>query len=122
MKTHNAPSRARLIKELGLTTAQADLVRALIKNTVRTTNADLFPAANACFAACYNMPSFAERRMECLNEVIGGHGVEALGDGMYPDALYVNTGDTYSPTLLYCYKRSTFRLTTWGDYVEKNNL
>lgn len=122
MKTHNAPSRARLIKELGLTTEQADLVRAIIKNTVKTTDATLFPAANASFATCYRMPSLAERRMECLNEVIGGYGVEALCDGMYPNALYVNTGDTYSPTLLYCYKRSTFRLTTWGDYAEKNNL
>lgn len=60
--------------------------------------------------------------MECINETIGGHGVEALGDNMEPAALYVNTGDTYSPTLLYSYNSDTIRLTTWGDFAESNNL
>ena len=60
--------------------------------------------------------------MECLNETMQGYGVEALGDNMQPSALYVNTGDTYSQTLLYSYKSNTIQLTTWGDFAEANNL
>ena len=34
-------------------------------------------------------------------------------------ALYVNTGDTYSATLLYDRVREKFEVTTYGDFVEK---
>ena len=59
--------------------------------------------------------------IELTNQLIGGHGVEAInGDDAYVDsyyhdivALYVNMGDTYNLTLL-----GKFYVTTWGDWVE----
>ena len=118
----NAPSKKRLVAALGITDTQANLVRRLIRNEVKTTDSTLFPSSNASFDACYNMPSYSERLMECLNEVIQGHGVEALGDNLRPSALYVNTGDTYLATFLYSYKTNTVALTAWGDFAERNNL
>ncbi len=33
-------------------------------------------------------------------------------------ALYVNTGDTYSATILWDSTRGAWRITTWGDWIE----
>lgn len=118
---HTAPSLKRLAFSLGITTEQAKIVRALIRREIRTDD-PRFIGTLKWIASCYSRPSFIERLMECINETIRGHGVEALGDNMQPVALYINTGDAYSPTLLYSYKSSTVRLTTWGDFAEANNL
>ena len=74
---------------------------------------------------CFNPPSHGER-VECaLNEVLGGHGIEAIrGDGwdsFYGDtaALYVNQGDTYAETLLYDIDRGKWLVTTVGDWIER---
>jgi|694.fasta_scaffold70168_11 hypothetical protein len=110
----NAPGAKRLREYLGLSDEQARLVRGLIRREVKTMDATLFPEANKHFAACYNPLPYTDRLMECLDEVVGSYGVEGLDDG----SLYLNTGDTYSPTLLYSARSGTIRLTTWGDYVE----
>ena len=117
----NAPSIQRLQADLGLTTQQAKLVRALIRKEVKTWDETLFPATSAWLKTCYHRPSYPDRLLSALNEVIGGHGVETIEGREFnqPSALYVNTGDAYSPTLLYCYKSNTVRLTTWGDYAER---
>lgn len=61
------------------------------------------------------------------NRILRTHGVEAIRgdyhvDNYYFDivALYLNTGDTYAPTLLYETDRGRFVLTTMGDWVERN--
>jgi hypothetical protein len=65
--------------------------------------------------------------LDLFNDEIDAHGVEAIrGDyhagRYYYDivALYVNTGDTYNPTLLYETDTGRFLLTSWGDWVEHN--
>jgi hypothetical protein len=53
------------------------------------------------------------------DSVISGHGGESIRcprRGLL--AVYVNTGDTYSTTLLYNVASGAWRITTWGDYVE----
>ena len=64
--------------------------------------------------------------MHAANEVIGGHGVEALecehgphGPRMEPHAVYINMGDTYITTLI---REHTGRyiVSSWGDYVERH--
>jgi hypothetical protein len=68
----------------------------------------------------------AETVMDQINDLIGGHGVESIrGDGpggFWQDsvAIYVNTGDTYSATILYDTTKEKFALTTMGDFVEQN--
>lgn len=114
-----APSIKNITESLNLTSAQARLIRALIKGEQKTLDPVLFPGVHAWVESCYNLPSRTERIMACINEVMQGHGVEAIdAEGIHPRAVYVNTGDTYTPTLLYCYHSQSFRVQSWGDYVE----
>jgi hypothetical protein len=108
-----APSKKRLCRDLKLSEDQANFVRALIRGEVKTTD-PRFPATLSWIDSCYNYPTYVERLMEALNEVICGCGVEGIEDR----ALYVNTGGAYSPTLLYSYRTRAVILTTWGDFVE----
>ena len=77
---------------------------------------------------CYNSPSFNERAMCALNEIVEGSGVEAIRtpDGNYIDnycmdiaAVYVNMGDTYDTTILLDHATGRYYVTTMGDYVER---
>ena len=58
-----------------------------------------------------------------INKLIDGYGVEYSQSTKDSSVAlwieYVNTGDTYSPTILYDYEKQHYYLTTWGDIVEK---
>lgn len=67
----------------------------------------------------------ADKALDEINEIIGGHGVEAINgdhhvDNYYGDtvALYVNTGDTYNSTVLYETEEGRFFVTSFGEWVE----
>lgn len=117
----NAPSKKRLMESLNITSEKAELVRKLIRNEVKTRDISLFPETAKWLDQCYNEPCYRERLMSCLNEVIQGNGVESIegDDWRWPAASYVNTGDTYSPTLLLDWEKNTISLTTWRDWVER---
>ena len=57
--------------------------------------------------------------LEALDKVLECHGVEALTpDGsIYPIASYVNTGDTYTTTIILD-EDGEFHVTSWGDFLE----
>lgn len=60
--------------------------------------------------------------MQDLNELLGGLGVEPIRDPRDSDdviAEYINTGDTYSGTILRDIETGEFLLTTWGDWCEE---
>lgn len=120
----NYPSVKRIAKTLNLSIDKAKLVRGIIDNSIRVKDNEAFPNTNKWIYSCYNTPSRHEIKMEALNETIGGFGVEVLGDVYnYPpriDAEYVNLGDTYIPTIVFHDGR--YKLTSWGDIVEKFNL
>jgi len=66
---------------------------------------------------CFNRPTTPEIAMAMLNEAIEGHGIEAVfTTDSVPVFSYVNTGDSYNPTIVKF--RSRFILTTVGDMVE----
>ena len=119
-----APSIKSLVSSLGITEDKAKLVRSIIKGEtkLRDLPPEHFPSTNAWIDSCHNIPPNREIRLEALNELIGGYGVEAIGDcNCYPPnikAEYINTGDTYSATILRVNATGTYRLTTWGDFVE----
>jgi hypothetical protein len=79
---------------------------------------------------CYNLPRDDELIMCAINELIEGHGVEAIRyDDMYIDsyhqdivATYVNMGDTYNTTILLDSATGDYQVTCWGDYVEESQL
>jgi hypothetical protein len=85
-----------------------------------------FPQTCRWLNSCYHPPRTIELILEALNELLGGHGVEAIQhEEIYVDryhgnivASYINTGDTYSPTILLDHIKNRWRLTTWGDFYE----
>lgn len=74
-----------------------------------------------------------KKRMDAINDLIGGHGVEAIrGDwknGYWCDivATFINIGDTYDPTIIHVRGESAwddagrFTITSVGDFVERNS-
>ena len=73
-------------------------------------------------AAC-RYPPRAQYEMEtALNELLEGSGAEALPYNFAPpnpDAVYINMGDTYTTTLLYDYQRGKWIITSWGEWIER---
>lgn len=63
-----------------------------------------------------------EEAMDLANDAIAGFGVETVDvptrRGGTPSFQYVNTGDTYNPTLAYDMQSSRYRVTTYGDMIE----
>lgn len=57
--------------------------------------------------------------LAAINDIIRGCGVEAiLDDDNNVIAEYVNTGETYSGTVLYDHALGEYILSTWGDWYE----
>lgn len=66
-------------------------------------------------------PQRAMVRMLALSDLIGAYGVESVeteNTGEWAD--YVNTGDTYAPTVVFF--RGTYRLSTLGDFIERSRV
>ena len=70
-------------------------------------------------------------RLQEINDLLEMNGTEAIrGDwqnGYWCDivAAYCNAGDSYAPTVIQVrgessYRKSTFRVQSWGDFAEKN--
>jgi len=60
-----------------------------------------------------------EERLNTVNKIIDGCGVEGIGECDMrngPPLLYVNMGDTYTPTI--CLFKGHFRVSDWGTIVE----
>jgi hypothetical protein len=81
-----------------------------------------YDEANRRLRECYNHPGLTDLKMNVLNSLIEGYGVEAI---IHPDDYsgsnaveYVNMGDTYTSTI--CHDNSTgeFTINCWGDFVE----
>lgn len=69
----------------------------------------------------------ADIALDVVNKLFHGHGIESISGDYHVDryyysivALYVNFGDPYVPTLIYETDNDRFVLTTWGDWVERN--
>jgi len=64
--------------------------------------------------------------LKAISNIIGGYGVESIR-GNYvsqywhdTQLLYVNMGDTYTPTILYDTETERWLYLSWGDWVEKH--
>ena len=81
------------------------------------------PAAVALAAQCHNPPTLTHSRMVALNAVAECHGVEyarAEEGGRSESFEYLNTGDTYTPTIIR-FDSGRYIVASWGDIVEKGN-
>jgi hypothetical protein len=80
------------------------------------------PAGAARIAECYHAPTTYDVRLTCLDALGESYGVEGLqrcnSSGVYGDdwASYLNTGDSYTPTLIYWDGR--YRVQSVGDFIE----
>jgi len=68
---------------------------------------------------CYHPPTTQDIRMECLNALGGFYGVECF-DTRKGLCMYLNAGDTYTPTLVRF--MSSYRIACWGDIAEKYDV
>lgn len=121
---YRAPSVKRLMESMGLDRAKASDVRALLHGVK---DPDAYERVQNWVAACYTHPPYIERLLSALDEACGTFGVEYLGGDHNdwkgkPEFAYLNTGDTYAPTLVYSYEKDSFFVSTMGDVRERNGL
>ncbi len=81
---------------------------------------ETFESVDRWVRQCYHKPNDTELIMSALDEVLGGFGVECIRENCddSPSADYINMGDTYNATVIYCYVRDRFIVGCWGDYIE----
>ena len=118
------PSLHTLETALDLTSAQAVLVRDLMRYGLTfTDDPDVCPRTRKWIEDCYHRPPLnrPDTIMVAIDEVIGMYGTEAIwGSSVtHPVAEYCNAGDTYAPTILYSYESRAYRVTTFGNFVER---
>ena len=75
------------------------------------------PVGAARVAECYHAPNTQDIRMECLNALGDFHGVEGF-DTKRGECMYLNAGDTYTPTLVRF--NGAYRIASWGDIAERH--
>lgn len=83
---------------------------------MKRTELDATEAGAARNAECYHSPTTTDVRMHALNVAARTHGVEHLQSTRGEVAYYLNTGDTYAPTIIRWH--GTYRVQAWGDFVE----
>lgn len=94
---------------------KAPQARAILEMT--RAQLEALPAGAARVAECYHAPATFDIRLHCLDALGESSGVESfeLSDGSRCD--YLNTGDTYTATLLRVHGR--YRVACWGDIAER---
>ena len=120
----NIPSIKRLCENLKIDKTTAQAARRIMAGEQaqeREANPDKYAATIRWMAGCYNPPGAIIIRLNMLNDLLGGFGVECSGAVDMRNGApleYINTGDTYTPTI--CLFRGRWVLSSWGDIVEKH--
>ena len=73
----------------------------------------------------FNPASYAENILEHASDLLGFYGIEAYSPGEWfkcPDYSFINSGDTYSLTLVYSRKRGQFLVSDIGSIIEREEL
>tara|TARA_R110000868_G_scaffold96010_2_gene264107 strand:+ start:1077 stop:1412 length:336 start_codon:yes stop_codon:yes gene_type:complete len=68
---------------------------------------------------CYHRPQTYDIRLTCLNDLGNFYGVEGF-ETKLGNCFYLNTGDTYTPTLIYF--NGNYCVACWGDIAERHGL
>jgi hypothetical protein len=118
---HFAINRRRLTRNMSSIDRSPESVQAYLGVTKRDA-LEVFELMEAADAAD---PSDVDRVLARIDRVMEAYGVESLEGpswrrGPYGNivALYVNTGDPWTPTVIYDTTENEFQLTTVGDWVE----
>lgn len=81
-----------------------------------------YPVTAAWYKSCYHPLDVSTTKLSIASEITECHGVEYIRSGRgakSPSIEYVNTGDSYAPTLMWTGGR--YRVGCWGDIVERGN-
>lgn len=116
----------KLMDCLAISEEEAVDVIKIIHNEIDPLQDERFKKTQAWHNQCYNTPRKLEVKMEALNELLCGCGVEGLEHpNIYVDsyngnfvASYINFGDTYICTILHDNVANKYRLISWGDFYE----
>ena len=69
-------------------------------------------------------PGRVDQAMDAINTILSGYGVESIKDNRWTSyycdigLLYVNMGDTYTPTVIYDTRKGAWMVCSWGDIIE----
>ena len=109
------PTQKTLKRICWLDAKQRVMVRKLIGKKVKTTS---FQNVQAWVKNCYSQPTYLERLLVALDEVCETSGVECIRD--YDEVLvsYLNTGNSYTETLIFRHDLGRFQVMSCGDFVE----
>ncbi len=83
---------------------------------MRRDELELLPAGNDRVRECYHSPSTPDVRLHCLDALLETFGVEAFQTRNGTWVEYLNTGDTYAPTIVRM--NGNYRIASWGDIAE----
>ena len=123
-----AISAKRIEETFSVSAFRANLALLVIRGRVDPENHPArFPRTADWIRQCYHAPSTSEIKLSALDELLQTYGVEPLRvPGVWVDryhgdvvASYLNTGDTYRLTLLLDHESRRWKLTSWGDWLER---
>ena len=124
MAVHTVPSIATLRTLPGLEPGDVPLLRKVLDGRVPPQAVDTRIEREHVGAP--RLFSY-EAKLRAADIILRTHGVEWLayecqrGEDHDPEGFYyLNAGDTYNATLAYFPRTRTFRVTTWGDEVERH--
>ncbi|MFN5920266.1 MAG: hypothetical protein ACK45I_03080 [Bacteroidota bacterium] len=114
-----------IVERLNVTPEEAETVLKIIRGQLDPLTGN-FPKTREWYMRCYNRPRKSEIKLEALNELLCGCGVEAVThEFIYVDSYYgnivgsyVNFGDTYANTILLDHINNKWKITSWGDFFE----
>jgi hypothetical protein len=97
-----------------------------LRQVLEMTKAQLkdHPVGQKRWAECYNPPSCYDLRLHVLNAVAETYGVEyvASANDSFTQARgfdYLNTGDSYTPTIIRMAESGNYRVACPGDLIER---
>lgn len=115
------PSIDRIEKFTGVGRETAIKVRRILDGR---DDVEQYGSVQRRIAECYSRPDDVDLILTAVDELLDTCGVEAIRadiwDRHYGNvvAMYCNSCDAYSGTILYDVERDVFYATTWGDWVE----
>lgn len=105
---------------LDITTEKADQILKVVNNKL---DPESFQSVQQWVNECYHYPSKLELKLEAINELLGGFGVEyieAVDDCEYTQRglSYINLGDSYHNTVIFNHSSNRWTFNYWGNIVE----
>ena len=123
--------RDRIERPYRLPDGTAEAIRSILECRTVEAVCELSASASRMFGACYYRPSLQSVKLEAINDLMDGCGVEYIPAGRNrrsPSIEYVNMGDPYIDTIMWTRGRYvvvswsagiTLKLPSWAERTMK---